>query len=311
MALLPQIVAISGTPCAVILADLVEAPLDARLESAAVFEVDVRDPELLDNDRFDAARRRYSIELAWDETTLAPKSLTHARSDEGYRTRVRLAASSYAAFKAAREQIVDLDFETRISLLTRAGLGAPASFSHTFGVNCTLETSDGKMLLVRRGIANEATTGQLSVAMSENSNIDDVVDNTFDPLDTAIRGFDEELGLSPDDLGAPELGIAPVTFNAIIAQVPDCAISVVGHAVTHLSVDEVLEKQRGAKDAHESGGFEVCEFSPDAITELLSSDLQWTSWTPAALLGAIRVRFGTDIAASVYEQVLTARPAAV
>ena len=281
-----------GQPCAALLADLVVAPLRARFFSDDV--VDVTDRALvLDRLRFDATEAAFASSLPFNEQTLAPYSLV-ADADV---TVVSLRSSYYSAYRAAREQFEELTLEERADVVSR---GVFAPLSHTFGVNATVETLDGQLVLVRRSTVNESSVGQLSVSVSENSNVDDVDGDTFDPEVTLLRGLEEELGLVAADLAAP------VRFHSLIAQVPDGQLSLAAHVMTRLDSAELLERQASAADAHEADGFVVAAFTPGNIEQLLGQHPSWVPWAPPALIGALRVRFGDEIAEGVRARILTA-----
>lgn len=296
MAQIPRILSIRGEPCAVFLADLISFPLDARQAGYEGF-VDVREgaPQL-DIRLFDQVEKEFASSLPFNEQTLAP----HAIRQVDGRTTVSFHVSKYSAYRAARQQFETLPLSERVLLATSNGLGTPSWFSHTFGVNLTVETSDGQVLLVRRSAVNESSVGQLSVSVSENSNVGDVRDGVFDPSVTGVRGLEEELGLVVSDLSEP------LAFHSLIVQVPDGQFSLSGHAVTDLTTSEVLQRHRNAGDAHEAAGFVVIDFTPRAVEELLEQHSFWVPWAPPALIGALRVRFGEDIAEGVQARCLTA-----
>jgi hypothetical protein len=278
MAQIPTVFLDHGAPCAVLLADLLEAPLRARFVLNDV--VDVTDETfVLDRLRFVATEASFAASLPFNEQTLAPYSLTH----EGDATVVSLHSSHYSAYRAAREQFEELSLDERAAVVSR---GVFASLCHTFGVNATVETADGQLVLVRRSVVNESSVGQLSISVSENSNVDDIVDGVFDPEVTLLRGLEEELGLTAADLAEP------VRFHSLIAQVPDGQLSLAAHVVTSLTSSEVLERHASASDAHEAGGFVVVAFDPTTIEQVLDEHPSWVPWAPPALLGALRVRFG-------------------
>lgn len=72
-----------------------------------------------------------------------------------------------------------------------------ASFSHGFGLNATIETADGEILLTRRGGRTSQQQGRLHIAVNEGMRPDDLDHSgSPDPVRALLRGCHEELGLS-------------------------------------------------------------------------------------------------------------------
>jgi hypothetical protein len=291
MARVPTMFSAHGESYAFLLANLVTAPLRARFVMDDV--IDVTDEAFaFDRGRFAVAEAAFASVLPFNEQTLAPYALKH----EPNTTVISLHSSHYSAYRAAREQFEERSLEERSLAVSR---GVSASFSHTFGVNATVETADGQLVLVRRSVVNESSVGQLSISVSENSNVYDVVEGAYDPTVTLLRGLEEELGLTAADL------TGPVVFHSLIGQIPDAQLSLSAHVVTALESSEVLQRHVSATDAHEAGGFVVIAFTPENIEQLLDEHPSWVPWAPPALIGALRVRFGDDAAEGVRERVLS------
>lgn len=263
---------------AILLADLVAAPLAVRFVTDEI--IDVTDSAMgFDYERFVNSEVAFAQSLPFNEATLAPFAI---RCSENVTT-VDVHASTYSAYRAAREQYSELALDERLRM---AMDGIPATYLHTFGVNCTVETRDGRMVLVRRSAINESTVGQLSISVSENSNTGDVRGGVFDPSVTLLRGLEEELGLLPVDLAEAPL------FHSLVAQVPDGQISLAAHVRTTLTASDVLARQLLASDAAEAGGIVTVPFNPETIERLIEEHDAWVPWALPALAGALRVRFG-------------------
>jgi hypothetical protein len=156
-------------------------------------------------------------------------------------------------------------------------------------VNCTLETADGMLVWVHRTGRSAIEGGSLAVAMSEGvSSVDVDDDGSWSPNWTALRGFKEELGIEPAELLEIEL-------HSLIAQVANGGLSVIGHARTTLTADEVRDRHLDALDADEADGpLVMTEGTVEAVAQLLmtSAPRNWVSWAPAAVLGYLASRHG-------------------
>lgn len=85
-------------------------------------------------------------------------------------------------------------------------------WSHSFGVNATVESSDGQLLLTRRGSATRTFSGHLHISMNEGMRPDDTVRvGDQDPIPSIRRvferGFVKELSLAPELVQRSELVI--------------------------------------------------------------------------------------------------------
>ena len=70
-------------------------------------------------------------------------------------------------------------------------------FSHGFGLNATVETADGEILLTRRGARTNQQQGRLHISVNEGMRPDDLDHSgSPDPVRALLRGCHEELGLS-------------------------------------------------------------------------------------------------------------------
>lgn len=277
-------------PTSIVLADLRGLEVKGVVDKAQAEEIssliDVRDGALqLDADAHKVAAMGWAARLAFNETMLAPKRF---ETFDGVAS-LTLGLSTYARFRAARDQFIAFDEADRVRAMLQNELGTPLGFTHTLGVNCTLETSDAKLLTTRRSSRNASGAGMLSVAMSEASNYDDCDGSIFDPLTTALRGFAEELGLSTED-------IVRVTPHSLVADAHDGGISILAHAVTRLDSGEVVRKHTKAPDGHEAAELRFDDFTLQSLSALVEANEEWVPWGIPAMLGMVGLRFGDEAA---------------
>jgi hypothetical protein len=93
-------------------------------------------------------------------------------------------------------------------------------WSHSFGVNATVATSDGQLLLTRRGSATRTFSGHLHISMNEGMRPDDTVRvGDRDPIPSIQRvferGFMKELGLSPELVQRSDLMIHTLLLDLV------------------------------------------------------------------------------------------------
>lgn len=285
-----NVLCLDGTPRSLLVADVRALGLRGILDHGT--DVDLRSTDEVVA-RIEQRAQHHLASLPYVEATLAPKAIRFGDETVDGAIELSLSTSTYDRFLAAVDVRADGDPDVVLAAMLRLRLGTPPELSHSLGVNLTLETADGKFLWSRRSSAAHIDGGMLAPAMNEGASTVDVdALGHWDPVRTALRGLAEELGLGPEDLAARP-GRASVEPHSVIAQVGNGGISVLAHATTRLSADEVERRRAGAPDHREADGPLVrSEASMAGLRDLLVAGGAWVGWGPAALLGLASVRFG-------------------
>lgn len=153
------------------------------------------------------------------------------------------------------------------------------AFSHGFGLNATVETADGQLILTRRGAATSQHHGRLHISVNEGMRPDDL-DPTGapDPLRTLLRGCAEELGVSP----APE----QVTLHSLILDVARYEWAFLAHVDlrgTEFSASEI-QARRVSGQAQDDWEMDRLEFLPFRVEHIVDQLLGTADWVPHGLV---------------------------
>jgi hypothetical protein len=121
-------------------------------------------------------------------------------------------------------------------------------WSHSFGVNATVETSDNQLLLTRRGSATRTFSGYLHISMNEGMRPDDTVRvGDQDPIPSIPkvfeRGFLKELSLAPELIHRSELVI-----HTLLLDLYHYEWAALGHLNLAAKVDEIKVGAVAAED---------------------------------------------------------------
>jgi hypothetical protein len=293
-------------PVSVLVADLLGTELNASLSGAVTCTdgtagdlsvIDLRDgtgSSAVESaaevgSMLDDRERRHAEMLTLNEETLAPRWVGFADETSDGTVRLQLRTSRYSRFLAAAEILSGVPLAARVEAMLRRRLGTPPELSHTLGVNCTLETSDGALVWTRRTERTAIDGGCLAPAMNEGASAGDLVDGRWSPMTTALRGFHEELGLDACDFLS-----SGIRFHSLISQVANGGIAVLGHAVTSLTADQVLRRHSTAVDQEEAeGGIVLTDASHAGVELLLTTHptADWVGWAPACIEGLSRLSF--------------------
>jgi hypothetical protein len=249
-------------------ADLTDLPLIGRLNREQ--EVDVRAPSLV-LDQLDTMEKGFLSQLRYSETTLAPRMV---RTNDN-NVSLQLAASNYARFLAAMQVFGSYSLDDQRREFAKYSTGTPPWFSHTLGVNCSLETGDGKLMWTVRPPTAAIEPNAVAPVMNEGSNIADVIGDEWDPERVARRGFHEELGFRVND------STLAFSFYAVVAQFGSGGVCVMGHATTPLTLQEVIEQHYNAIDSHEHvNGLFACDANPESLLAFVDAHPlhEWSTW---------------------------------
>lgn len=186
---------------------------------------------------------------------------------------LQFAESDYAALKtissiwAAQIRVVDIPYK----LLGEVMPG----WSHSFGANATVETSDGALLLTRR--ADKATRtfrGCLHISMNEGMRPDDLHRiGDEKPLPDVFhlyrRGFMNELGLKEAQLDKAEL-----TIHSLILDLVHYEWAALGHLKLADSTRDLKAKIWAGED-WEHDRLEAIDFTKKELDRYLFHDGPW------------------------------------
>lgn len=270
----------------------VRGRIDQKRSNELSSEVDLRDGAIhLDREQFELDTQRWAERLAYNETTIAPKDVSF--DDLG--CLLTIGVSTRSRFHAAGEQLGAVEDELRIASMSANPLGTAPAFTHTLGVNCTLETSDGQLVTTRRSFATATGAGRLNVAMSEAANIEDALGFEFDPSRTLLRGLYEELGIRRDDVVNHE-------FHSLVADVDDGGVALLAHARTKLTAEQVIAHHARAQDRDEVRELIFRPMMAEQFEVLLTTrNEDWVAWAAPTMIGTAGLCFG-DRAAAALEQ---------
>jgi hypothetical protein len=262
-----------GRPTVAFIADITRHALTGKLITEP--EIDLRAPSMV-MDKLDELEKHYREQLKFVEITLAPRVI---RVVDGH-SMLQLGTSNYARFMAAAEIFGSHAIDDQRRELSRYSIGTPPWFAHSLGVNCSLETADGKLVWTIRP-TNSLEGDLIAPVMGEGARLDDVVDGMWSPETTARRGFHEELGFPI--ASADTLRLA---FHSAVAQFGSGGHSISGHAISTLTLEEILEQHEDAIDANEHvNGIYVCDANAESLEAFLDAHPldKWTTWGTSVL----------------------------
>lgn len=151
--------------------------------------------------------------------------------------------------------------------------------SNSFGINLTVETADGQLLLTRRSAKTASGQNLRHISVNEGMALVDVDPLTGrpDPYRTALRGIAEELGV---DLEAQPEMRDRITFHSLVCDVTRNEWALLGHVdlreTVWTSASFLHARQLGmAPDAWESNAIEFIPMTKTAIETALEDDKEW------------------------------------
>lgn len=274
-----------GLPAVAFVADLTNRAVVGTLQTEP--EIDLRAPSNAIT-QLDALTAAYAARLPFDEMTIAPRGVRVVDRN----VEIQLAVSTYSRFLAARDVFGQQSAGAQRQEFVRYSIGTPPWFAHSLGVNCTLETADAKLIWSQRGPV-PVEPDRFVAAMGEGARFEDAIDGVWNPETTARRGFHEELGFPLDSAD-----ILDITFHSLVAQFGNGGHSITGHAVTKLSLQEVLYQHQDAMDANENPyGFFVCDANDLALEAFLEVHPveDWTTWGTANVWDLATHRLNTKV----------------
>lgn len=189
---------------------------------------------------------------------------------------------SYAASCAVDEFWQSLNTETRRSFDGNQLRQVDQLLSNSFGVNCTVETADGQVLLTTRSALARGWESHSHISFNEGlSSLDKRPGGVVDLLGAFQRGFQEELGVSVRDL--PDFSNRLV-IHSLVLDVDRYQWALLAHLnlenTSFTSKKFLATRNLGAAtDDWEASGIRFLSFSdsPSAVLAELRSSRPWVA----------------------------------
>jgi len=145
--------------------------------------------------------------------------------------------------------------------------------SHSFGVNATVVTADGRVLLTKRSAATSSARPLTHISVNEGMRADDLDENRRpDPYATLMRGIREEIGV--------DVSAGQATFHALILDATRYQWALLGHvdlSGTEWDAAKVLSARvvGRAVDNWETDNLRAIPFTVDDVIRELRDPSAW------------------------------------
>ena len=159
--------------------------------------------------------------------------------------------------------------------------------SQSFGMNATVETADGFIVVTRRASTTSAWHGKWHISVNEGVQGNDASANSLDLVSVLIRGAREELGIDLRALGRAE---DLITFHTLILDVDRYEWGLLAHIDlrdtmwTRREIN-IARSQGAARDADEFTDLKYLPF--DDSSEVVLQCGQAQEWIPHGLLNLV------------------------
>lgn len=224
-------------------------------------------------------------EQFWNAEKLALRRVISSREPTAERPQLHLgfAPTDYAAYRVVGRRWEALGADRHERLDGENLRTVIPALSQSFGVNLTVETDDGHVLLTRRSMRTNGWNGRLHISVNEGmATVDVGTDGCPDPYRTAERGLEEELGLDVDR--------SSITLHTLVLDVGKYEWAFLGHVDlrgTRWTSQRILAHRAlgAAMDDWETLTPVPCRFLPDDVLELLRQ--RGTAWVPHGYLNLL------------------------
>jgi hypothetical protein len=140
---------------------------------------------------------------------------------------------------------------------------------HAIGLNATLVTSDGFLVLTKRNPRMSSGRNGWHISVNEGMTKYDRHRNVLDPRVGIVRGVDEELGL--------DISVDNVVIHSAIHDVTRYQFGLLGHidlAGTDITADRIMAARKLGlgKDKVENTHLEVIDFNPREVKKVLRDE---------------------------------------
>jgi len=190
---------------------------------------------------------------------------------------LRLAVRDYAACRSIQGLWLSIPAQQRKKLLEGEALReVHPSISSGFGLNLTVETADGKLLVTRRGAHTVAWAGLLHTSMNEGLNTADLLPGAAIDLRGAFeRGLREELGIRLESQHRDCLVV-----HSLVLDVDRYEWALLAHlnlrqaGITSGSI-RAMRNTGMAPDDWEASEVFFTDFTREGVLELISDQSNW------------------------------------
>lgn len=172
--------------------------------------------------------------------------------------------------------------------------------SNSFGMNATVETADGFLVVTRRGAMTSGWHGRWHTSVNEGVGPMDILPGgRVDLVESLLRGLREELGVEAID--TPDLR-SRVNVHTLVLEVDLYEWALLAHIDlrnTDWTASEI-RAARGLGSAHDDWEASELRFVPFGVASALAECRQQEAWIPHGLLNVVSstaLRYPADAAA--------------
>lgn len=232
------------------------------------------------------------VEMKFDSTRLAPTRVWRTR--EGV-NELPVVGFDFSPSDEATYRVLAENYSVGggIDLLQGWDLDEIQPFlSHSFGLNATVTTSSGDVLIAQRSVRTRKHGGRMHIAVNEAMREDDTnVRGDPDPWRTLSRGMYEELGI---DLGQHDGDRAEITLHSVITDLETYGWAVLAHVDltrTGWSTKRVLAARatKRASDAWEIASLSAVQWTVPSLLRFVRANPDWVPW------GLLNVVLSADV----------------
>lgn len=155
--------------------------------------------------------------------------------------------------------------------------------THTFVIELAVITRDDKIILVQRGDYVSVEKNAYTIAVNEAMQFPQDIDESGKPsfLRTALRGLDEELGISSENLGGKSPKIEFLNFK-VLTDISDYGLSgMIKLPINAQEVETLYHLHAKDKALETLNNLCFVDYLPDAILEFVAGH---GPWSPGGLL---------------------------
>lgn len=221
----------------------------------------------------------------WNGNSLALVAAYVSRTAtvEDARLELEFEVRDYATCQAIQEVWLAINSDARRQLLSADHIREVDPFlANGFGLNLTVETSDGKVLLTRRGAHTASWANHMHISMNEGLNQSDISPGGRVNIRSAFeRGLQEELGIQLPSLLDYSLGV-----HSLVLDVDRYEWALLGHLDLRRSgvSSAVLRQTRIAGEASDSWEASEVLFKDFTLAAISSEFQRQDDWIPHGLV---------------------------